>query len=297
MVAGRLNHRLRAQRSSGLFLDKGDFDPNQTQVGSVSVLGEASLHKVFPNVAGHNNVASTSINNEQSKLLSLLVGSATLEPDQLKSLLQAMDNFDVLAKVFLLEGLPFVFSKSPMKYLIFREQVADRFSIGYQDVCIVGSAKLGFSPSAHKFGVPFSETSDVDVVIISSTLFDRGTHALFGHLNSIGPPLDFQNRSEPVAVSPRDWRTFRESVRNYVYENFNPGLLPFDHSLRNEVFDKISSTSALFLALEPQVFVSKIRCRVFRNWRAAESYYTNSLKQLKITLAGAHSADDSGDEE
>ena len=29
----------------------------------------------------------------------------------------------------------------------FREQVADRFHVGYQDICIVGSAKLGFSPS------------------------------------------------------------------------------------------------------------------------------------------------------
>jgi hypothetical protein len=27
---------------------------------------------------------------------------------------------------------------------------------------------------------------------------------------------------------------------------------------------------------------------VFRHWRAAESYYTNSLRQLKIALVGAH---------
>lgn len=227
---------------------------------------------------------------DQSKLLALLVGSTTLEADQLRALLKAMDNFDVLAKVFLLEGVPYVFSNSPMKYLIFREQVADRFSIGYQDVCIVGSAKLGFSPSHHKFGVPFSDTSDVDVVVISSDLFDRGTHALFEHINRVGPPLDFNSQSSTVAVKSEDWRTHKEAVRNYVYENFNPGLLPGDHHLRNEVFSKIASTSALFLALEPQVFVSKIRCRVFRNWRAAESYYTNSLRQLKFSLSGISSA-------
>lgn len=222
-----------------------------------------------------------------SQLLKLLVQSATLSPEQLRALLVSMDNFDVIAKVFLLEGLPFVFSNSPMKYLIFREQVADRFEIGYQDVCIVGSAKLGFSPSPHKFGTLFSETSDVDVVIISSVLFDRGTHALFEHLNKIGPALDFNNKTKAVSVAARDWRVMKESVRNYVYENFNPGLLPYDHPLHREVFTNIASTSALFLALEPQVFVSKIRCRVFRNWRAAESYYTNSLRQLKLALSGA----------
>ena len=233
----------------------------------------------------------------RTTLLATLVSSSTLKADQLKSLLIAMDNFDVLAKVFLLEGLPVVFSDSPMRYLIFREQVADRFKIGYQDVCIVGSAKLGFSPSPHKFGTPFSETSDVDVVVISQALFDQGTHALFQCINRIGPPLDFNERIKPVSVPARDWRTHKEAVRNYVYENFNPGLLPFDHSLRQHVFENITSTSALFLALQPQVFVSKIRCRVFRNWRAAESYYTNSLRQLKMVLSGAETDIDDLDDE
>jgi predicted DNA-binding protein (UPF0278 family) len=50
--------------------------------------------------------------------------------------------------------------------------------------------------------------------------------------------------------------------------------------LRQLIFEKISSTAGLFLALEPQVFVSKIRCRFFRTWKAAEDYYANSLREL-----------------
>jgi hypothetical protein len=222
--------------------------------------------------------------SEQKKLLGILVNSSSLSPNDLKSLLAAMDNFDVVAKVFLLEGVPFVFASSPMKYLIFREQVADRFEIGYQDVCIVGSAKLGFSPSPHKFGQAFAETSDVDVVIISSEMFDRGTHELFRHLNQVGPRLAFLN-DKPVSVEAREWRLHREAVRNFVYENFNPSHLPETNGLRNEIFSSIASTSALFLALEPQVFVSKIRCRIFRHWRAAEAYYINTLRQLKGQIA------------
>jgi hypothetical protein len=61
-------------------------------------------------------------------------------------------------------------------------------------------------------------------------------------------------------------------------------LLPGDNALRQEIFDKITSTAGLFLALEPQVFVSKIRCRIFRSWKAAENYYANSLRQLKGAL-------------
>jgi len=221
---------------------------------------------------------------EQKKLLDILVNSASLSSGDLKALLVAMDNFDVVAKVFLLEGVPFVFSSKPMKYLIFREQVADRFEIGYQDVCIVGSAKLGFSPSPYKCGKPFEETSDVDVVIISSEMFDNGTHELFRHLHKVGPALSYSN-AESVSVDARDWRLHKEAVRNFVYENFNPSHLPENNALRNKIFSNISSTSALFLALEPQVFVSKIRCRIFRHWRAAEAYYVNTLRQLKKQLA------------
>jgi len=226
------------------------------------------------------------------KLLALLTGKQTPTSDELRQLILALDNHRVLAKVFLLEGTPFVFEGRPMKYVIFREQVADRFEIGSQDVCIVGSAKLGYSPSAHKFGTPFAETSDVDVVIISEPLFYRGSRQLFETLNHLEPSV-FSVRSafaDKAKTSPvvdlNDWRKVKDSIRNFVFQNFNPGLLPQEHPLRHEIFENMSSTSGLFLALEPQVFVSKIRCRVFRNWKAAEDYYSNSLREAKFSLAG-----------
>jgi hypothetical protein len=71
-----------------------------------------------------------------------------------------------------------------------------------------------------------------------------------------------------------------------VFQNFNPGLLPSDHPLRREIFEKIGSTAGLFLALEPQVFVSKIRGRVFRTWKSAEEYYANTLREAKRAFLG-----------
>ena len=203
----------------------------------------------------------------------------------------ALDNHRVLAKVFLLEGTPAVFQDRPMKYVIFREQVAARFDIGSQDVCIVGSAKLGYSPSPQKFGIPFTETSDVDVVIISEPLFYNGSRQLFSTLNSLGPSVyEVKAARAKLTVVPQadpdDWLKVKDSVRNFVYENFNPGLLPQDHPLRREIFENMASTSGLFLALEPQVFVSKIRCRVFRTWKSAEDYYSNTFREAKFHFAG-----------
>lgn len=222
------------------------------------------------------------------KLLDLLGGRKTPTSDEFKSLVIAVDSHNVLAKVFLLEGTPYVFESSPMKYVIFREQVAERFSVGSQDVCIVGSAKLGFSPSQVKFGKQFKEESDVDVVVISEELFHLGSFELFKSLNYVLPSVhDARNvksdngQSPIVKVDAQDWVKMKEALRNYTFNNFNPSLLPGDNALRQDIFDKITSTAGLFLALEPQVFVSKIRCRIFKSWKAAEDYYANSLRQLK----------------
>ena len=151
---------------------------------------------------------------------------------------------------------------------------------------------MGYSPSGHKFGTPFAETSDVDVVIISEPLFYRGSRQLFETLNQLEPSVSsvrsarFDRPKAPPTVSLDDWLKVKDSIRNFVYQNFNPGLLPQDHSLRREIFENMASTSGLFLALEPQVFVSKIRCRVFRNWKAAEDYYSNTLREAKFNLMG-----------
>lgn len=233
------------------------------------------------------------------RLLELLAGGKTPSSEEFKSLVLAVDSHNVLAKVFLLEGTPFVFESSPMKYVIFREQVAERFSVGSQDVCIVGSAKLGFSPSPVKFGKKFKEESDVDVVIISEELFHLGSYELFKSLNSVEPTVHAaravrskKGEQRLVEVNAYDWVKVKESLRNYTFNNFNPSLLPTSNQLRQDTFDRISSTAGLFLALEPQVFVSKIRCRIFRSWKAAEGYYSNSLRQLKISLKdGAHLVD------
>ena len=223
-------------------------------------------------------------------LLKMLGGAEIPPADKFKELVTKIDSHQVLSKVFLLEGVPYVFQKSPMKYVIFREQVADRFGIGSQDVCIVGSAKLGYSPAPDKFGTPFEQTSDVDVVLISEPLFYKGSRQLFGVLNDLEPPLHLvrpyllrenPKQGTPPVVPLKNWSKIKEAVRNFVYENLNPGLFDSNHPLRVEIFSKIRGTAGLFLALEPKVFVSKIRCRVFRNWRAAEDYYANSLREAK----------------
>src|SRR5690348_4667804 len=233
--------------------------------------------------------AESKTTESEAQLLSAMKAGGIPQVSDFKHLIERLAHHHILARVFLLDGTPHVFINSPMKYIIFKEQVASKFGIGSQDVCIVGSARLGFSPSPHKFGKPFSETSDVDVVLISEPLFLEGSQALFQELNSLGPPLIFSDKphkQKPVEVIAESWRSIKEAIRNFVFNNFNPGLLSPSHSLRVRIFNGISGTTGLFLALEPQVFVSKIRCRIFRTWKAAEDYYANSLRQAHATFRG-----------
>lgn len=225
----------------------------------------------------------------ETQLLSAMKAGGIPKVDDFRHLIERLAHHHILARVFLLDGTPHVFINSPMKYIIFKEQVASKFGIGSQDVCIVGSARLGFSPAPRKFGTAFSKTSDVDVVLISEPLFLEGSQALFQELNSVGPPPVFTSNSQnmnPVEIKGKDWKSTKESIRNFVFNNFNPGLLSSSHPLRVRIFSGISGTTGLFLALEPQVFVSKIRCRIFRTWKAAEDYYANSLRQAQALLRG-----------
>jgi hypothetical protein len=249
---------------------------------------------------------STEQFNTQEDLLKLLANDQVPFPNEFKKLVTSIESHNILAKVFLLEGVPFVFKNSPMKYLIFREQVAENFDVGSQDVCIVGSAKLGFSPSPHQFGKSFNEVSDVDVVVVSEDLFYKGSNELFSVLNRLEPSvhhirpfldtnLEKSTKQNKPVISLSNWKKVKEAIRNFTHNNFNPGSLPSDNHLRIKIFEKIDSTSGLFLALEPQVFVSKIRARIFRNWKATENYYANTLREAKNFFTGGNT--ESEDEE
>ena len=59
------------------------------------------------------------------------------------------------------------------QYLMLRITVAKFFNIHPNEVIVVGSAKLGFSIAPHKKYKVFGDSSDIDVVIVSDSLFSK----------------------------------------------------------------------------------------------------------------------------
>jgi len=78
------------------------------------------------------------------------------------------------------------YTLSRNQYLALRSEVAYHFKLHPNDILIVGSAKLGFSIAPRKRFRPFSDLSDIDVVIISSTLFDQIWQATFTFKHEVG---------------------------------------------------------------------------------------------------------------
>lgn len=232
----------------------------------------------------------------QDILLEKLNSTDKPNSDDFRKLVENIDNHDALTKAFLLNGTPYIFSEKPLKYITFKEHIADKFNVRSQDICITGSACMGFSLSSKhkkdKYGEEFSKTSNIDVAIISKCWFDKCSHHLFKHLNdklySIINQISNSENTSPNNSKEISGKLsqIKDGINNFVYHNFNPASLPHGDPIHDMIFSEIASTATLFLTLEPKIPASKIRCRFFRNWKSAEGYYTNSLRELKKSFQG-----------
>ena len=70
---------------------------------------------------------------------------------------------------------------SQHEYFDLRSKIAEHFQLHPNEVLVVGSAKLGFSIVPNKLYCPFHDESDIDVVIVSSRLFDEIWEAVFSY--------------------------------------------------------------------------------------------------------------------
>ena len=76
-----------------------------------------------------------------------------------------------LARTWISEGIPVVFKDCPSVYDSMRVWLADQLCIHAKQIGLTGSARFGSSFVAQKAGQPFGPNSDLDLFVISGTLF------------------------------------------------------------------------------------------------------------------------------
>jgi len=174
---------------------------------------------------------------------------------------------------YLLHGTPVVFNNNAGKYFDFRNKIAQNFEIGFHEVFIVGSAKLGFSPHRNTM---FSLNSDVDVVLVNEHLFETYYRKICEYQYQLDNPANRVTESEK--------KMYNEFLQYLVKGWMRPDKLPTSFHvdiLKNnwfKFFDSISNGKS-------EVGNYKVNAGLFKNYEYTEKYYTKSVENYyKKTL-------------
>jgi len=82
------------------------------------------------------------------------------------------DEFQRFLRLYVEEGIPAAFYDAPIVWECVRDSLSARLGVFVKEITIVGSGKIGFSPTPKQFGKPFSADSDLDFSLIDGDLFE-----------------------------------------------------------------------------------------------------------------------------
>lgn len=150
----------------------------------------------------------------------------------------------------------------------FKRDIAKLLKVHIRDIVIVGSGKLGFSmkpnrenPGFYPFlNFDYNRQSDLDIAIVSSSLFDAQMKSLYDH-------TDFAKDS---------WSE-RNSLAKYILKGrlairFLPSEFKFTMSVR-EVQAKYKKT-----------YGREVNLEVYKSWYYFETYHQQNVLGIQVNL-------------
>ena len=182
-----------------------------------------------------------------------------------------------ISRLWLSEGIPFAFKARPAVYEALRIWLARYLDIQAKEITIIGSGRQGFSLSPDQnVGRPFGPQSDLDMTVISSSLFQRlraafgrweqdYTHGIVHPRNEREKALWGENqRNNPLALE----RGFIDPQKIPTWPRYPEAEMVMDALWR--VHEKLKVTPHA-----PDV--RKVSLRVYRDW---DSF----VRQMAINL-------------
>ncbi len=169
-------------------------------------------------------------------------------------------------------GIPTVFQGREDDYFEFRSRIADKFEVGFHEVFIVGSAKLGFS---YYKGTLFSYESDIDVVIVNEKLFEK----FFLKISEYQYQLDRMH----TTIDMEELNIYKTFLQYLVKGWMRPDKLPTSFQIRllkSEWFDFFKSISYN----KSEVGNYKVAAGLYKNYGYLEKYYTQSIEDVYDSL-------------
>ncbi|WP_417505833.1 hypothetical protein [Marinomonas gallaica] len=201
-------------------------------------------------------------------------------PQELISFKEDCINLDdeVVVQKHLIDGGSYFFDLYYNQYeeFKFKKLIASSLDVHIRDIAIVGSGKLGFSikpdndtPGFYPFkSFDFNfdkdnerQKSDLDVAIVSSSLFDEQLLSIYEHTDCYMDSV-FKGRN---------------SLGKYVLKGWiRPDLLPSEY--------KISPTIESIRNDLEKEYERDVNIGIYKSWRFFESYHKGNVWNIKLNL-------------
>jgi hypothetical protein len=150
------------------------------------------------------------------------------------------------------------------RYDEFKTYLSTKLEVHRNDIAIVGSAKLGFSLSPTKAYRAFQETSDIDIVIVSSEIFRKSWDAF----------LELQSK-----YYLKDYRFITSNIfRRFVSLKDPDTRNPFFDTWARKVEPCKKDLQLLFN------IPNEINYRIYESWSSAKMYHCKGLEELRTAL-------------
>lgn len=173
---------------------------------------------------------------------------------------------------FILHGTPYVFRNQEDLFYEFRKRIGKQFNIPFHEVYITGSAKLGFSPFKNK---TFDLDSDIDVALVSETLFDKIMRSIL--------EFQYQIRRNRQSTNTRELARYREFLEYTAIGWIRPDKLPVSLQIKDlkhewfAFFDSISYAKS-------EVGNYKVTAGIFKTYDHLELYTQTGIEDLRHKL-------------
>ncbi|MGZ8842291.1 MAG: hypothetical protein ACXW18_01435 [Pyrinomonadaceae bacterium] len=168
----------------------------------------------------------------------------------------------------------------PRALITLRRHLCPRFRLKEENVIIIGSAKIGFSLDPNSFPRRFTNNRDIDVLVVSETLFDTYWHAM----------LRWHYPRRLQRLPQTDWNWVKSRQSDLYWGWFHPdeigyGGLTFPDALKPLRDLKTNWFNAFKkLSLYEEFFGRDVNGRLYRTWEHALLYQASGLRQIQTRL-------------
>ncbi len=188
---------------------------------------------------------------------------------------------EIVVQKYLIDGSSFFFDTffaNSKEEFEFKKDVSKSLDAHLRDVVIVGSGKLGFSMKPDKVNTryyPFKEfdfnyfkdnkrkKSDLDIAVISSSLFDSQLLSVYKHTQSYSLTSYTNDLKKSFAFY---------ILKGWLRPNFLPidySITPFIDNVRNKYIKK---------------YERDINISIYKSWYYFEQYHKNNIRTIKVNL-------------